>query len=64
MCLANGTVVHLMNANHFLDITSLQPKAREGSAFSFATSFENPATAAYTQFLREALKLACSFFQP
>uniref|UniRef100_A0A6I8NC05 Selenoprotein N n=1 Tax=Ornithorhynchus anatinus TaxID=9258 RepID=A0A6I8NC05_ORNAN len=64
ICLANGTVVHHMNANHFLDITSLRPEAGEGAAFGFAAAFEDPAAATYAQFLREGLRRAGPFLQP
>uniref|UniRef100_A0A6I8P0E3 Selenoprotein N n=1 Tax=Ornithorhynchus anatinus TaxID=9258 RepID=A0A6I8P0E3_ORNAN len=63
ICLANGTVVHHMNANHFLDITSLRPEAGEGAAFGFAAAFEDPAAATYAQFLREGLRRAGPFLQ-
>nr|AAH43665.1 Sepn1 protein [Mus musculus] len=57
ICLPNGTVVHHINANYFLDITSMKPEDMENNnVFSFSSSFEDPSTATYMQFLREGLR--------
>lgn len=64
ICLPNGTVVHHINANYFLDITSLKPEDVESSAFSFASTFEDPSTATYMQFLREGLRRGLPLLQP
>ncbi|KFV54770.1 Selenoprotein N, partial [Tyto alba] len=58
ICLPNGTVVHHINANYFLDITSMKPEDVESSIFSFSTNFEDPSTATYLQFLKEGLQRA------
>ncbi|KAH0631206.1 hypothetical protein JD844_005423 [Phrynosoma platyrhinos] len=63
ICLSNGTVVHHINANYFLDITSMKPEEVESSIFSFSTSFEDPSTATYLQFLKEGLQKAKPFLQ-
>lgn len=57
ICLPNGTVIHHINANHFLDITSVKPEQVESNMFSFSSSFEDPSTATYLQFLKEGLRL-------
>lgn len=64
ICLPNGTVVHHINANYFLDITSVKPEEVESSIFSFSASFEDPSTATYLQFLKEGLQRAKPFLQP
>ncbi|ETE68063.1 Mannosyl-oligosaccharide 1,2-alpha-mannosidase IC [Ophiophagus hannah] len=61
ICLPNGTVVHHINANYFLDITSMKPEEVESSIFSFSSSFEDPSTATYLQFLKEGLQKAKSY---
>lgn len=63
ICLPNGTVVHHINANDFLDVTSVKPEEVEGSIFSFSTSFEDPATMTYLKFLKEGLQKAAQFHQ-
>lgn len=57
ICLPNGTVVHHINANYFLDITSMKPEDIEDNIFSFSSTFEDPSTATYMQFLKEGLRL-------
>lgn len=56
--------VHHINANYFLDITSVKPEEVESSIFSFSASFEDPSTATYLQFLKEGLQRAKPFLQP
>ncbi|NWW70300.1 SELN protein, partial [Climacteris rufus] len=63
ICLPNGTVIHHINANHFLDITSMKPEDVESSIFSFSTNFEDPSTATYLQFLKEGLQRAKPYLQ-
>uniref|UniRef100_A0A8C3SDR1 Selenoprotein N n=1 Tax=Chelydra serpentina TaxID=8475 RepID=A0A8C3SDR1_CHESE len=63
ICLPNGTVIHHINANDFLDITSMKPEEVESSIFSFSTNFEDPSTATYLQFLKEGLQRAKQFLQ-
>ncbi|KAI5947004.1 Selenoprotein N [Manis javanica] len=53
ICLPNGTVVQHINANYFLDITSMKPEDVE-KVFSFSSTFEDPSTATYMQRGREA----------
>lgn len=64
ICLPNGTVVHHINANYFLDITSVKPEEVESNIFGFSASFEDPSTATYLQFLKEGLQKAKPFLQP
>uniref|UniRef100_A0A8C3NX56 Selenoprotein N n=1 Tax=Cyanoderma ruficeps TaxID=181631 RepID=A0A8C3NX56_9PASS len=64
ICLPNGTVVHHINANYFLDITSMKPEDVESSIFSFSSNFEDPSTATYLQFLKEGLHRAEPYLQP
>uniref|UniRef100_A0A8C6GAW3 Selenoprotein N n=1 Tax=Mus spicilegus TaxID=10103 RepID=A0A8C6GAW3_MUSSI len=65
ICLPNGTVVHHINANYFLDITSMKPEDMENNnVFSFSSSFEDPSTATYMQFLREGLRRGLPLLQP
>ncbi|RLV88894.1 hypothetical protein DV515_00015177 [Chloebia gouldiae] len=64
ICLPNGTVIHHINANYFLDITSMKPEDVESSIFSFSTNFEDPSTATYLQFLKEGLHRAKPYLQP
>ncbi|KAK7797644.1 hypothetical protein U0070_010236 [Myodes glareolus] len=64
ICLPNGTVVHHINANYFLDITSMKPEDMESNAFSFSSTFEDPSTATYMQFLREGLRRGLPLLQP
>ncbi|NXG48115.1 SELN protein, partial [Psilopogon haemacephalus] len=63
LCLPNGTVVHHINANYFLDITSMKPEDVESNIFSFSTNFEDPSTATYLQFLKEGLQRAKPYLQ-
>lgn len=63
VCLPNGTVVHHINANYFLDITSMKPEDVENNVFSFSTTFEDPSTATYLQFLREGLRRGLPLLQ-
>ncbi|KFO78055.1 Selenoprotein N, partial [Cuculus canorus] len=63
ICLPNGTVIHHINANYFLDITSMKPEDVESSIFSFSTNFEDPSTATYLQFLKEGLQRAKPYLQ-
>ncbi|KAK6474545.1 selenoprotein N-like [Huso huso] len=59
VCLPNGTVVHHMNANYFLDVTSMRPEeSDEGNLFDFSAGFEDPSTATYIRFLKEGLEKA------
>lgn len=64
ICLPNGTVVHHINANYFLDITSMKPEDIETGVFSFSSTFEDPSTTTYAQFLKEGLRRAQPFLQP
>ncbi|KAL6033924.1 hypothetical protein STEG23_007199 [Scotinomys teguina] len=64
ICLPNGTVVHHINANYFLDITSMNPEDLESNVFSFSSTFEDPSTATYMQFLREGLRRGLPLLQP
>ncbi|KAI4887177.1 hypothetical protein NFI96_021288, partial [Prochilodus magdalenae] len=59
--LPNGTVVHHINANNFLDQTSMKPE--EGSSFSFSGGFEDPSTSTYVRFLQEGLDKAKPYRQ-
>ncbi|OXB74228.1 UNVERIFIED_CONTAM: hypothetical protein H355_011680, partial [Colinus virginianus] len=63
ICLPNGTVIHHINANYFLDITSMKPEDVESSIFSFSANFDDPSTATYLQFLKEGLQRAKSYLQ-
>uniref|UniRef100_A0A8C4PHM1 Selenoprotein N n=1 Tax=Equus asinus TaxID=9793 RepID=A0A8C4PHM1_EQUAS len=64
ICLPNGTVVHHINANYFLDITSMKPEDIESNVFSFSSTFEDPSTATYMQFLKEGLRRGLPLLQP
>lgn len=64
ICLPNGTVVHHINANYFLDVTVLKPENAKNNAFSFSSAFEDPSTATYMQFLKEGLRLGLPLLQP
>ncbi|NWT58556.1 SELN protein, partial [Erythrocercus mccallii] len=55
--------IHHINANDFLDITSMKPEDVESSIFSFSTNFEDPSTATYLQFLKEGLHRAKPYLQ-
>lgn len=63
VCLPNGTVVHHINANYFLDITSMKPEDVENNVFSFSSTFEDPSTTTYMQFLREGLRRGLPLLQ-
>ncbi|TKC44135.1 hypothetical protein EI555_017387, partial [Monodon monoceros] len=63
ICLPNGTVVHHINANYFLDITSVKPEDIENNVFSFSSTFEDPSTATYMQFLKEGLRRGLPLLQ-
>uniref|UniRef100_A0A8C9B121 Selenoprotein N n=2 Tax=Phocoena sinus TaxID=42100 RepID=A0A8C9B121_PHOSS len=62
ICLPNGTVVHHINANYFLDITSVKPEDIENNVFSFSSTFED-STATYMQFLKEGLRRGLPLLQ-
>ncbi|KAG8506698.1 Selenoprotein N [Galemys pyrenaicus] len=64
ICLPNGTVVHHINANYFLDITSMKTEDVKNNVFSFSSTFEDPSTATYLQFLREGLQRGLPLLQP
>ncbi|KAK2491711.1 hypothetical protein MC885_016737, partial [Smutsia gigantea] len=55
--------VHHINANYFLDITSMKPEDME-NIFSFSSTFEDPSTATYMQFLKEGLRRGLPLLQP
>lgn len=57
VALPNGTIVHHINANFFLDQTAMKPE-KEGAPFSFTGGFEDPSTSTYISFLREGLEKA------
>uniref|UniRef100_A0AAY5KH39 EF-hand domain-containing protein n=1 Tax=Esox lucius TaxID=8010 RepID=A0AAY5KH39_ESOLU len=57
VALPNGTIVHHINANYFLDETSMKPD-EEPTTFSFSGGFEDPSTATYISFLKEGLEKA------
>lgn len=56
--------VHHINANYFLDITSMKPEDIENHVFSFSSTFEDPSTATYMQFLKEGLRRGLPLLQP
>lgn len=56
--------VHHINANYFLDITSMKPEDVENNVFSFSSTFEDPSTATYMQFLKEGLRRGLPLLQP
>lgn len=56
--------VHHINANYFLDITSMKPEDVENNIFSFSSTFEDPSTATYMQFLKEGLRRGLPLLQP
>lgn len=64
ICLPNGTVVHHLNANYFLDIISMKFEDIENNVFSFSSNSEDPSTATYMQFLREGLQRGLPLLQP
>lgn len=57
VALPNGTIVHHINANYFLDQTAMKPED-DGSTFSFSGGFEDPSTSTYINFLKEGLQKA------
>lgn len=57
VALPNGTIVHHINANYFLDQTAMKPE-EEGATFSFSGGFEDPSTSTYISFLKEGLEKA------
>uniref|UniRef100_M4A024 Selenoprotein N n=1 Tax=Xiphophorus maculatus TaxID=8083 RepID=M4A024_XIPMA len=57
VALPNGTIVHHINANYFLDQTAMKPED-EGATFSFSGGFEDPSTSTYISFLKEGLEKA------
>uniref|UniRef100_A0A3Q1F5A9 Selenoprotein N n=1 Tax=Acanthochromis polyacanthus TaxID=80966 RepID=A0A3Q1F5A9_9TELE len=57
VALPNGTIVHHINANFFLDQTSMKPE-EEGATFSFSGGFEDPSTSTYISFLKDGLERA------
>ncbi|MBN3301932.1 SELN protein, partial [Amia calva] len=63
VCLPNGTVVHHINANYFLDETSMKPEEPEGTMFSFTEGFEDPSTATYIRFLKEGMEKAKEYLE-
>lgn len=60
--LPNGTVVHHINANNFLDQTSMKPED-EGPGLSFSAGFEDPSTSTYIRFLQEGLEKAKPYLE-
>ncbi|XP_019715183.1 selenoprotein N-like [Hippocampus comes] len=61
VALPNGTIVHHINANFFLDQTSMKPddgEEQDGTTFSFSGGFEDPSTSTYISFLKEGLERA------
>lgn len=62
VALPNGTVVHHINANNFLDQTSMKPE-EEGPALSFSAGFEDPSTSTYIRFLQEGLEKARPYLE-
>ncbi|KAL4624193.1 selenoprotein N-like [Arapaima gigas] len=62
LVLPNGTVVHHINANYFLDQTAMKPED-EGTMFSFSAGFEDPSTSTYIRFLQEGLEKAKQYLE-
>uniref|UniRef100_A0A3Q3A7F9 Selenoprotein N n=1 Tax=Kryptolebias marmoratus TaxID=37003 RepID=A0A3Q3A7F9_KRYMA len=60
VALPNGTIVHHINANYFLDQTAMKPED-EGATFSFSGGFEDPSTSTYLSFLKEGLEKAQAY---
>ncbi|KAJ8287483.1 hypothetical protein COCON_G00001420 [Conger conger] len=56
LSLPNGTVIHHINANFFLDQTAMKPEEEDSTMFNFAGGFEDPSTATYIRFLHEGLR--------
>lgn len=63
ICLPNGTVVHHINANYFLDITSVKPEEVDSSLFSFSDGLEDVSTSTYVKFLKEGLDKARPYLE-
>ncbi|GCC35642.1 hypothetical protein chiPu_0014129 [Chiloscyllium punctatum] len=61
IALPNGTVIHHINANHFLDITSMKPEEVDKSLFTSSSHFEDLSATAYVTFLKEGLEIAKRF---
>lgn len=57
VALPNGTIVHHINANYFLDQTSMRPE-EDAASFSLSGGFEDPSTTTYINFLKEGLERA------
>lgn len=57
LALPNGSIVHHINANYFLDQTAMRPE-EEAATFSFSSGFEDPSTTTYISFLKEGLEKA------
>ncbi|RVE57314.1 hypothetical protein OJAV_G00214960 [Oryzias javanicus] len=57
VALPNGTIVHHINANYFLDQTAMKPE-EEGATVSFSSGFEDPSTSTYMNFLKKGLQKA------
>lgn len=62
VALPNGTIVHHINANYFLDQTSMKPE-EEGAPFSFSGGFEDPSTSTYINFLNEGIEKAKQYVE-
>ncbi|TNM95358.1 hypothetical protein fugu_016441 [Takifugu bimaculatus] len=60
VALPNGTIVHHINANFFLDQTAMKPE-EDGTPFSFSGGFEDPSTSTYISFLKEGLERARAY---
>lgn len=58
VALPNGTIIHHINANNFLDQTAMKPEEEGAATFSFSGSFEDPSTSTYLSFLKESLEKA------
>lgn len=54
--------VHHINANNFLDQTSMKPEEDE-APFTFSTSYEDPSTSTYIRFLQEGLEKAKPYLE-
>lgn len=58
--------VHHINANFFLDQTSMKPddgEEQDGTTFSFSGGFEDPSTSTYISFLKEGLERAKQYLE-
>lgn len=54
--------VHHINANNFLDQTSMKPE-EDGPALSFSAGFEDPSTSTYIRFLQDGLEKAKPYLE-